>query len=64
MMKALQMLIFRARSWKKNKSKMNIRPPPCATVLKKPFRMRAAMNDSKLWAAAHQIAVAVAMTRK
>lgn len=64
MIKAAQMLIFRALSWKKNMSNMNIRPPPCATVLKKPFRIRAAIKDSKVVAAAHHAAVAVERTRK
>lgn len=53
MIKAAQILILRARSWKKNMSKINISPPPCATVLKNPFRIRAAMKDSNVVAAAH-----------
>ena len=64
MMNAVQILILRARSWKKNMSNMNIKPPPCATVLKNPFKIRAAMKDSNVVAAAHHAAVAVARTRK
>lgn len=62
--KAAQILIFRARSWKKKRSWMKIKPDTWAMVLKKPFRMRAAMKDSKLVAPAHQAAVPVAMARK
>lgn len=62
-MHAAHIPIFRARSWKKNMSWMNMRPPDCATVEKKPLRMRAAMKDSKLVAAAHHAAVMVAKTR-
>ena len=54
------MLIFRALSWKKNMSWMNMRPPACVTVEKNPLRMRAPMNESKVLAPAHQAAVAVA----
>jgi hypothetical protein len=52
-----------AFSWKKNMSLMNISPPPCATVEKKPLRIRAAIKDSKVTAPAHQAAVAKATTR-
>ena len=38
---------------------MNMSPPAWLTVEKKPLRIRAAMNDSKLVAPAHQAAVAV-----
>ena len=58
------MLIFLALSWKKNMSWMNIKPPPCETVEKNPFKIRAAMNESNVVAAAHQMAVAKATTRK
>lgn len=59
-----QILIFLALSWKKNMSWMNIKPPPCETVEKKPFKIRAAMKESKVVAAAHQMAVARATTKK
>lgn len=59
-----QRLIFLALSWKKNMSCINISPPPWETVEKKPFKIRAAMKESKVVAAAHQIAVARAITKK
>lgn len=43
---------------------MNIMPPPCVTVEKKPLSTRAAMKELYPVAAAHQAAVAVARTRK
>ena len=43
---------------------INIMPAACAHVEKNPLRMRAPMNESKVVAAAHQIAVAKATMRK
>lgn len=58
-----QMLIFRALSWKKNMSWMNIRPPAWVTVEKKPLRIRAAMKESNDVAPAHHAAVAIETRR-
>lgn len=38
-------------------SLIHIRPPACATVEKKPLRIRAVMNDPKFMAAPHQAAI-------
>ncbi len=61
--KDAQMLIFRARSWKKKMSWIKIRPVTWVTVPKQPLRIRAAMKESKVLAPAHQAAVAVETTR-
>lgn len=51
------------RSWKKNKSLIYICPPASATTRKKPWRIRAAMNESKDGALAHQAVVTNPMRR-
>lgn len=52
-----QMLIFFACECQKKTSLIHIRPPPAAATLNMPFKMRDAMYDSKLLAAADQAAV-------
>ena len=56
-MKKDQILIFRARSCTKKMSLMNIRPPPWATVEKKPLRTRAASCWGYVVAPAEKAAV-------